>query len=258
MAAAGIQVPPNPTREQVQKLVATTVSVLPNEDVVFDADFVSVDGDKDDYHGMEESDEEIAQLEKKKRILQLRKEIDALENTREPTEPRPRIDFTDIQHAIVPFTGDTTYGIRKWIADFDRIMDTAQADMRTRLLFARRLMAGSAALLRITICFDTWPELKCQLIEEFDRKVDRQDVYVQLSQRKIRKDEPIRHYILSMQALATHADIEERELVRFIVDGLDNKTAAVAMLYSARNLVELKNSVADYERYRTRHIRNLR
>ena len=61
-----------------------------------------------------------------------------------------------------------------------------------------------------------------------------------------------------MQALATHADIEKRELVRFIVDGLDDKTRAVAMLYSARNLVELKNSVADYERYRTRHIRNLR
>ena len=64
--------------------------------------------------GMEELNEEIAQLEKRKRILQLRKEIASLENTLEQTEPRPRIDFTDIQHAIVPFTdGDTAYGIKK-------------------------------------------------------------------------------------------------------------------------------------------------
>ena len=87
------------------------------------------------------------------------------------------------------FTGDTAYGIQKWINDFERIMDTAKADMRTQLLFARFLMAGSAALLLITVHANTWPELKAQLIDEFDRKVDRQDVYLQLSQRKIQKDD---------------------------------------------------------------------
>ena len=105
--------------------------------------------------------------------MKLRKDIAVLENTREHTEPRQRIDFIDIQHAIVPFTGDTAYGIQKWINDFERIMDTAKADMRTRLLFARRLMAGSAALLLITVHADTWPELKAQLMSEFDRRSSR-------------------------------------------------------------------------------------
>ena len=135
-------------------------------------------------------------------------------------------------------------------------MDSACADMRTRLLFARRLMSGSATLLLITVKADTWIELKKQLVDEFDRKVDRQDVYFQLAQRKIQKDEPIRHYILSMQAMAAYADVDECELVRFIVDGLDDRSAAVAMLYSARSVADLKNLVADYERFRARAVRN--
>ena len=117
-------------------------------------------------------------------------------------------------------------------------------------------MSGSAALLLITIEADTWVKLKTQLIEEFDRKLDRHDVYIQLTQRKLKKDEPIRHYILSMQALAEYADIDERELVRFIIEGLEDRSAAVAMLYSAKNLAELKNLSADYERYRMRNPKN--
>lgn len=43
-------------------------------------------------------------------------------------------------------------------------MDTAGADIRTGLLFARRLMKGSAALLLLTIEADTWKACSVTLL----------------------------------------------------------------------------------------------
>ena len=177
LQAAGMAVPLNATRDQLDRLVATFVGTVPNQNEGQEQDFVSIGDHDDEDKQTNDLDEELVRLEKKKRILQLRKDIAELECASETTNPKHRIEFTDIQHAIVPFTGDTAYNIKKWIADFERIMDSASADMRTRLLFARRLMSGSATLLLITVKADTWIELKKQLVDEFDRKVDRQDVY---------------------------------------------------------------------------------
>lgn len=55
-----------------------------------------------------------------------------------------------------------------------------------------------------------------------------------------------------MQSLANQADVAEYELVRFIIDGLDDNTPAVALLYPARNLATLKDLLNDYERFRSR------
>lgn len=60
-------------------------------------------------------DVQIVQLEKMRRIQQLRAEI-AANNI--PIENPRRVEFSDIQHTIVPFTGDDSYRIRKWIQDF--------------------------------------------------------------------------------------------------------------------------------------------
>ena len=46
-----------------------------------------------------------------------------------------------------------------------------------------------------------------------------------------------------------------KRLVCFVVDGLDDQSAAVAMLYSARSVADSKNLVADYERFRARAVR---
>lgn len=82
--------------------------------------------------------------------------------------------------------------------------------------------------------------------------MNRRDVYLQLASRRIRRDETIRQFVLSMQDLARHADIEERELVQFIVDGLGDPSAAVAMLYHANSIADLKIMLPVHGRYRTR------
>lgn len=92
----------------------------------------------------EELDRELARLEKRRQILQLRAELREMEIDHMPPQPQSRrLDFADIQHAISSFSGDDTYGIRKWMVDFQQLMDTTGADEHQRLLFARRLMDPS-------------------------------------------------------------------------------------------------------------------
>ena len=60
LAAAGILVPANATRKELQKLVATTVGALPEEELVRDGEFISAVGDERDHQIDDELDEEIA------------------------------------------------------------------------------------------------------------------------------------------------------------------------------------------------------
>lgn len=199
-------------------------------------------------------DTELALLEKRKRVALLRAELMTLEENRHDSHQKPtrRLDYADVQCAILPFSGDDAYGIAKWLDDYRRIMDSFDADENLRLLFARRLMNGSAGMLLRTVSANTWPELQQELLLEFDRRVDRKDVYKQLGERFIRPGEPVRQYVLSMQAIAHQVDIEERELVHFIIDGLRDASPAVSILYGARTLASLKDLLMEYERYRLR------
>lgn len=76
------------------------------------------------------------------------------------------------------------YRVRKWILDNERLMQSLGASDND-LLCARRLLGGSAALLMHSTAPSTWIELKEQLLDEFDRHVDRRDVYKQLTDRCI-------------------------------------------------------------------------
>lgn len=202
-----------------------------------------------------ELDQELERLDKRRRIAQMRAELAAMENTVLNVQSYVRrLEFTDIQHAIAPFSGDNTYGIRKWLIDFNNIMDASFADNRIRLLFARRLMTGSAAIFLRNVTADTWDILQQQLVREFGRQINRRDIYLQLASRSIRRDETTRQYVLTMQDLARQGDIGEQELVQIIVDGLNDHSAAVTMLYQANSIDNLKDLLVVYERYRNRSV----
>lgn len=88
------------------------------------------------------------------RLQELRQQLVDLE-VNQPAVPRRAI-FSDVRHAIVPFNGDNTYGIRKWLVDFNIVADSANLDNPTRLIFARRLMAGLAELFLRFIVTENW------------------------------------------------------------------------------------------------------
>lgn len=201
---------------------------------------------------LDDLDIELVRLEKLVRIRQLRTQLASLEvEVPIPNTSSRRVDFADIQHSINMFNGDDSYGIRKWVTDFNTVADSARLDPRDRLIFSRRLMAGSAALFLRSTTADSWETLQQNLIREFDRPLDRRQVYQVLTNRRIRRDESSRQYVLVMQDLARQADISEKELIQFIVDGLGDNSPAVLMLYQASSMADLKEKLAVYDHYRT-------
>lgn len=65
-------------------------------------------------HSDVEEERELARLERRKRIADLLRELEETE----PTSTR-RVDFSDLEDAVPPFSGDDSYGINKLVADFD-------------------------------------------------------------------------------------------------------------------------------------------
>lgn len=71
-------------------------------------------------------------------------------------------------------------------------------------------------------------------------------VHKKLSSRSIRVDEPVRLYVLEMTALGSQINIDEEELVAFIIDGLNDSSPAVILLYGIKKLVDLKRMLPEY------------
>ncbi|XP_055907448.1 uncharacterized protein LOC129942499 [Eupeodes corollae] len=57
-------------------------------------------------------------------------------------------------------------------------------------------------------------------------------------------------YILKMQELASRADIDEKQIIQFIIDGFQDRSASIAILYSARTIDELKKLAHRYAQLR--------
>lgn len=96
---------------------------------------------------------------------------------------RININFGDIENALSKFSGDDSYGIVKWAADFEEITAVHACSDQERFTFARRIMSGSAVLLLRMISPNTWSELKQELCKEFDKPISARDTFKKLESR---------------------------------------------------------------------------
>jgi hypothetical protein len=87
------------------------------------------------------------------------------------------------------------------------------------------------------------------LIIEFGSQLTRPQVFAQLADRHITTKESSHQFVLGMQELASHVDIEESELLDFIINGFRDPVGSV-ILYSARTVAELKKLLPRYEQRR--------
>ena len=139
-----------------------------------------------------EEELELARLERRKRIADLQRELAEFEQN---TCSGEKIDFTDVENAVPSFSGGYSYGVRKWIADFEDVAQSLGCDDRSKYTCARRLLQGTAKMLIRTVRVDAWSSLKRLLLEEFDKRLTRQEVYRQLNLRKRRREETLLHYV---------------------------------------------------------------
>lgn len=112
-----------------------------------------------DHQDEEDLDREIALLEKRRRIAQLRRELAEFDDIERDPPRRRHYDFAQIDGTIAKFTGDDTYSVDKWISDFEIAVSPLRCPDDFKLLCARRLMDGTAKIWLRTIIAHTWTEL---------------------------------------------------------------------------------------------------
>lgn len=190
-------------------------------------------------------------LRKKRELLLLQQEVDALTIT--PPTMRS-VDIGTIEAMVLPFSGDDHYDIRKWLADLEDAFAVLQVNEQAKFIACRRLLTGTARIFVRTIAVHGYNELKASLLLEFSRRFSAQEVYGQLRHRRLKPEESLRRYIIEMQEIALRADVPEEELVDLIVEGIDDKSQNVMLLMSATTVAELKRLADRYERKKLRPI----
>ncbi|XP_073843779.1 uncharacterized protein [Musca autumnalis] len=194
-----------------------------------------------------ETDNIEEQLARHLRILQLKKEISALEEKKEMK--KSVATFADVEGAMPKFSGDDAYTISKWVQDFDRITDVIKCTEAEKFIYARRMLTGSAALFLRRTKANSWLSLKKELEVEFQKTVGAKEILRKLDARKWdRAGENLHHYVLIMQELADGAPIQEAELVEYIVDGMQERSVAASIFFNVNTVAEFKALIPKYEK----------
>ncbi|XP_036347795.1 uncharacterized protein LOC118757168 [Rhagoletis pomonella] len=194
-------------------------------------------------------DEQIAVLEKRKKMLLLQKELQALEL--EATSARQRITVMDIDGMVPKFSGDNAYPVEKWINDFENAVRVGNKDDHFKYMCMRRLLSGTAAIFLRTSVASNYCELKAALVKQFHRDVSTNDVYKELYRRRRSPNESIIAYMLSIKEIAAQANLNEDEIINAVIEGLRDNTAYTSILYTAKNLDELQQLLLKYDKKKT-------
>ncbi|XP_073823410.1 uncharacterized protein [Musca autumnalis] len=198
-------------------------------------------------HASEKDDEIEQQLEKKLQLLKLKEEIKELEGKAEME--KSVATFEDVAWALPKFSGDGAYAVTKWVQQFEETTNSMQCTHQEKFIYARRMMVGSAALFMRRTRARDWETLKGELIEEFRRVTGAKEALRELEARKWNKEkESLYRYVLVMQELAEDAPISEKELVEYVVDGLEDTSVAASIFFNVNTVAELKQQIPRYEK----------
>jgi len=113
------------------------------------------------------------------------------------------------------------------------------------VVFAKRSLKGVAKLfIQSEGVIRTWKKLKEALSEEFSARISSAQLHRMLEGRKMKGEETIREYFLTMRKLASRGAIDLDALFGYVIDETGNKV----ILYGAKTICEFKNKLEIYER----------
>lgn len=196
----------------------------------------------------DELDLELRALEKRRKILALRRQLEEEERqlVRQP-------EVKDVIGSIIRFSGGDTCDANRWLAEFESTCDALGGDDTFKLRCIRQLMeAGTEAewFLRVDNSVN-FREFRTSFLENFGYRYSVAEVIDKLRKTTFEKSKmSVTGYILRMQEIASRVNIEESQVVQLIIDGFQDRTANVAVLYPARNLADLKKLSRRYAQLR--------
>ncbi|XP_017490035.1 PREDICTED: uncharacterized protein LOC108378254 [Rhagoletis zephyria] len=190
---------------------------------------LSEDGDRRERERMIEEEEYLDRMlaiaRKKRELAELQQEIGQVGSR--------KFDLSMLTALINKFEGSESQDIEKWVAELENVFEILQCNDREKLIAVRHLVCGHARRFIDIISVRSYEDIKAALLDEFQCKFSLQDIFNQLKSRCIKSGETPRQYVTEMQYIASRADIPETDLVDIIIEGLNDKTSTVSMLYGA-------------------------
>lgn len=207
---------------------------------------------------VDNSSDILARLQREKQILELQKAIRELQGESpaaftisRPMQRANRIEFKDVEYAVNKFTGDDNYGVKKWLDDFEEVVDLYEVDARFRYMAARRLLEGTAKIFLRNRNLPDYTSLRAALIKRFHRPLSGMEVRDQLSRRTKRADETYQRYVTCMEEIARQGEgVSEEEVVEAIIYGLRDHSGRATLLDTATTVDELVRLLPKYEKRR--------
>lgn len=157
-----------------------------------------------------------------------------------------RVRLDEIRPLISQFSGNTDYPVKLWLADFKNIMSSYNAMEMDYLRISRQLFIGAAASFIQNKVFTSWDVFEQAFIAEFYHPLKPSKVYYMLEQRKKLPNETPHEYLLEMEKIAHRGPCDTEELLARILIGLNDGTAAFAVIAAARTLAELRAALPRY------------
>lgn len=92
-------------------------------------------------------------------------------------------------------------------------------------------------------------DFKNKLVSEFNQPLSARDIFKKLESRFWNpKVESLHFYVLAMQEIARDVQIDDSELMEFILEGLRDKTHAISIFYDVTTINEFKKLIPCYEK----------
>ncbi|XP_065076560.1 uncharacterized protein LOC135700098 [Ochlerotatus camptorhynchus] len=208
------------------------------------------DGDGDGSSSGHEDplDLELRMLQKRKMIANLRRELEDIEQTqgKPPT-------IQDVMNSVARFSGGDTCDANRWLSDFESACGSLGGNDDFKFKCIRRLMEpGTEAewFLRVDKS-KNYTEFRTSFLDNFGHTYTVAEIVDKL--RKTTYDAlqmSVAAYILRMQEIASRANIDENQTVQFIIDGFQDRSANIAVLYPAKDLAHLKQLSRRYVQLR--------
>lgn len=210
-----------------------------------------------------EADAELRILAKRAQIAQLQAELATLgHNTTTTTNFTVREPlFDDIKHCVVPFSGPNEYDAYKWLDDFERACAPLNCDDVFRLKCMQRLMKPDTEaewFIRVDKS-TTYSEFRANFLVNFGHRFTSTEITDRMKKTfYVPSKMSFMGYILQMQELGSRVNLEESQVLRFIIDGLRDTSSCVSILYSATTIDQLKALAPRYLQIRESHLAQVR
>lgn len=237
-----LNVPASEVEDDLIEMLPKINLIPPSED-----DFQSTKGENFEEESI---DEQLRVAEKKLKLFRLQCELMKFSK---PLSNATKSDFDDVKHSMPQFTNSDEYDANKWISDFERACDTVNGDDVFRLKAIKRMMKPNTEaewFLRIDTS-QSYIGFRENFLANFGHIYTISEVMEKLKKTTFNASKTsVMGYILKMQELASRARVDEQTTIAYVIDGFQDRSANIAMLYQAKTISELKRLSHRYAQLR--------